>query len=130
METLADAISLEGRDKVSAKEVRAWTRALLEATGVADRVLAQGINMSEAQLNRLASGSGTMVKASTLTPLRRAAVVIEEGHKALTAPGLKRWLSTPNPYLNDVPPILCLRSEKELARVLSLLASIRYGFPA
>jgi uncharacterized protein (DUF2384 family) len=70
------------------------------------------------------------VKTYTLSPLTRAAVLIDAAQKTLSKEGIHLWLTTPNPYLNDVPPILCLRSDKELEKAKSLLAAVRYGFPA
>lgn len=45
----------------------------------------------------------------------------------MTCEGVKKWLTTPNPYLDDVPPIQHLRSAKELAKTLDALGSIRHG---
>ncbi len=123
-------LALDGRLRVPAREVKSYVHALLSATEATDRELAQGVGMAEAQFNRLASSRGGAVKSQTLFPLRRVALLVEEGLKALSAQGLKRWLREPNAYLDDVPPILCLRSDKELRKVTGLLAAIRYGFPA
>lgn len=86
--------------------------------------------MAEAQINRIKSARVGYVKTYTLSPLTRAAVLIDEASKTLSKEGVHQWLTAPNPYLNDVPPILCLRSEKELEKAKSLLAAVRYGFPA
>ena len=123
-------LALESRLRVPAREVKDYVHALLSATEATDRELAQGVGMAEAQFNRLASSRGGAVKSKTLLPLRRVAALVEEGLKALSKEGLKRWLREPNAYLDDVPPILCLRSDKELRKVTDLLAAIRYGFPA
>ncbi len=130
MSALANAIPLEGSGKIPAKKVRSFINKLIDATGVPERRLAQAVAMPESQLSRMATKKTGLFKEQTICPLRRIAVLVEEAHKVLTSAGVKRWINTPNPYLNDLPPILCLRSDKELEKVLSLLASIGYGFPA
>lgn len=116
--------------KVPAREASLWVEALEDLAGVNDTTLAHGVDMAESQISRIRSARVGYVKTYTLTPLTRAAVLIEEACKTLSEGGAKRWLTTPNPYLNDVSPILCLRSEKELEKAKTLLASLRYGFPA
>ncbi len=130
MKTLTKAIPSEITGKIAAKEVRAFINELIDATGVPERRLAQAVDMAESQLSRMATKKTGLFKEQTIHPLRRIAILVEEAFKVLTPKGVKRWITTPNPYLNDLPPILCLRSDKELEKVLSLLASIRYGFPA
>jgi uncharacterized protein (DUF2384 family) len=127
---LTQILPVEGSEKIPAKKVRVYIKELVAYTGVAVRLLAQAVAMSESQLSRMVSKKSGSFREETVHPLRRIAILVEEAKKVLTARGAKRWLNTPNPYLNDVPPILCLRSEKELEKVLSVLASIRYGFPA
>ncbi|MBI5181863.1 MAG: DUF2384 domain-containing protein [Nitrospirae bacterium] len=130
MGTLTQALPSREKDKIPAKDVRAFIQKLIKATGVPERLLAQAVAMAESQLNRMTSKRAGSFKEQTVHPLKRIAILIEEAQKVLTPKGVKKWINTPNPYLNDVPPILCLRSDKELEKVLSLLASIRYGFPA
>ncbi len=130
MGTLTQALPSREKDKIPAKDVRAFIQKLIKATGVPERLLAQAVAMAESQLNRMTSKRAGSFKEQTVHPLKRIAVLVEEAQKVLTAKGARQWINTPNPYLNDVPPILCLRSDKELEKVLSLLASIRYGFPA
>lgn len=115
---------------VPGKKARALIRGILSAAGISAKTLAQAVVMAESQLNRMASPSTRSVKVQTLQPIQRAAKLVDAARDALSEQGVKRWLNTPNPYLNDVAPILCLRSDKELEKVLSLLAAIRYGLPA
>jgi uncharacterized protein (DUF2384 family) len=117
-------------DKIPAKEVSAFINNIIQDTGITEKTLAQAIGMSESQLHRMISKKTGNYRKHTILPLERIANLIEEAKKTLTAKGAKNWLKTPNPYLHDVAPILCLRSDKELEKVLSVLASIRYGFPA
>lgn len=130
MAALTAALPFESASAIPAKAVSSFIHEVLRLTGVPEKNLAQGMGMAESQLNRMAGLRTGTVKAVTVQPLRRVAVLVEEARQALSEKGVRRWLSTPNAYLNDVPPILCLRSEKELERVLAVLASIRYGFPA
>lgn len=116
--------------KVPAQQASAWVQTLETLAGVNDTTLAHGVDMAESQINRIRSTRVGYVKTYTLTPLTRAAVLIAEVSKTLTEDGARHWLTTPSPYLNDVPPILCLRSDKELEKAKTLLASLRYGFPA
>ena len=116
--------------KVPARQASSWVQRLESLAGVNDTTLAHGVDMAESQINRIRSTRVGFVKTYTLTPLTRAAVLIDEANKTLTEKGARNWLTTPSPYLNDVPPILCLRSDKELERAKTLLASVRYGFPA
>jgi uncharacterized protein (DUF2384 family) len=127
---ITGSIHFEGVDKIPGREVSAFVHRLSKASGLPDKTLAQAVCMSEALLNRLAAGRADSVRAQTIQPLKRAALLVEEALDALTPAGARAWLTTPNPYLHDVPPILCLRSDKELDRVLALLASIRHGWPA
>ncbi len=130
MSTPTKTISSDGSGKIPAKQVRDLIDKLINATGGPERRLAQAVAMAESQLSRMATKKTGLVKEQTIHPLRRIEILIEEARKVLTPSGVKRWINTQNPYLNDLPPILCLRSDKELEKVLSLLASIRYGFPA
>lgn len=130
MGILTQTLPSEGTDKIPAKDVRTFIHELIQATGVPERLLAQAVAMAESQLSRMASKKTGSFREHTVYPLKRIAILVEEARKVLTANGVKQWINTPNPYLNDVPPILCLRSDKELEKVLSILASIRYGFPA
>ncbi|MEK7381978.1 MAG: hypothetical protein AAB262_01670 [Elusimicrobiota bacterium] len=116
--------------KIPAMQASCWVIMLEKFAGVNDGTLAHGIDMAESQISRIRSARGGYVRTYTLTPLTRVAVLIDEARKTLTEAGVRHWLTTPNPYLNDVPPILCLRSDKELEKAKSLLASLRCGFPA
>lgn len=130
MSTLTNMDLTNGSVKIAAKQVKAFIKKLRDATGVNIRLLAEGIAMPESQLSRMATKNTGMLKGPTIRPLGRIEILVKEAEKVLTPNGVKKWISTPNPYLNDLPPILCLRSDKELEKVLSLLASIGYGFPA
>ncbi|KQC14002.1 MAG: hypothetical protein APR63_06480 [Desulfuromonas sp. SDB] len=127
MSTLTEILST---DKIPAGEVSVFIKEIIQNTGVTEKTLAQAIGMSESQLHRMISKKSGNYRKHTVRPLERIAILVEEARKTLTAKGAKKWLNTPNPYLHDVAPILCLRSDKELEKVLSILASIKYGFPA
>lgn len=127
---ITGSIRFEGADKIPGREVSAFVHRLSKFSGLPDKTLAQSVFMSEALLNRLAAGRAESVRAQTILPLKRVATLIEEALKTLTPAGAQSWLVTPNPYLHDVPPIQCLRSDKELERVLNLLAAVRHGYPA
>ncbi len=130
MTKLMQYLPADGQNKLSAKDVRCFINELIKTTGATERILAQSVAMNESQLSRMASKKTGSLREKTIHPLKRIAILVEEAQKTLTPNGVKQWLNTANPYLNDVPPILCLRSDKELEKVLSLLAAIRYGFPA
>lgn len=130
METLTEFIPVEGNATIASRNVGRFIRRLAKVAGVSERTLAQAVTMAESQLSRMATNTKGSVKAQTIYPLRRVAVLVEETRKTLSDPGVKEWLSTPNPYLDDVPPILHVRSDKELEKALNVLASIRHGFPA
>ena len=127
---LASQIVADGIASIPGKKVSQILHELLRIVAVPKKEIAHGMDIPEAQLNRMASGRTAAYRPQTLLPLRRLAILIDEGRKTLTEEGLREWLAAPNPYLSDVSPILCLRTDKELEKVLSLLASIRYGFPA
>lgn len=122
--------TFQGSDKVPAKDVSHFIHHALHLIGARERMLAQGVDMPESQFNRLAKAQKGSVKAQTIRPLKRLAAVLEEAEKTFSKEGMKHWLLTPHPALSDVMPLLCLRTDKELEKVLSLMASIRYGFPA
>jgi len=130
MGAIAEIVRLESQRTLPAGEVCRFLEELIKSSGVTEKVLAQAVAMSESQLNRMLSKRTGSVKAQTIQPLKRIAVLVEEAQKTLTAEGAKDWLTTPNAYLDDVPPIQHLRSEKELEKALDALAAIRHGFPA
>lgn len=130
MLTLTGSPAFQGAERVPARDVSHLIHDLIDFTGAPERILAQGIAMPESQFNRLAKGKTGLVKPQTLTPLKRIALLLDEADKSLAKTGVKKWLLSPHPALHDVPPILCLRTDRELEKVLSLLAAIRYGFPA
>lgn len=130
MSTLTNMDLTSGSVKIAAKQVKTIIKKLREATGVNIRILAEGVAMPESQLSRMATKETGVLKGPTVRPLERIEILVKEAEKVLTSDGVKKWISTPSPYLNDLPPILCLRSDKELEKVLSLLASIGNGFPS
>ncbi|MBI4591045.1 MAG: DUF2384 domain-containing protein [Candidatus Rokubacteria bacterium] len=130
MATVTEIVRSEPQATLPAREVSRFLEQLIELSGVTEKTLAQAVAMSGSQLNRMLSKRTGSVKAQTIQPLRRIAVLVEEAGQTLTGAGAKAWLTTPNPYLDDVPPIQHLRSEKELEKALDVLASIRHGFPA
>ena len=130
MGTVAEIVGSEPQGTLSAREVSRFLEQLIGLSGVTEKTLAQAVAMSESQLNRMLSKRTGAVKAQTIQPLKRIAVLVEEARKTLTSAGAKEWLNTPNPYLDDVAPIQHLRSEKELEKTLDVLAAIRHGFPA
>jgi len=115
--------------QVSSDNVSKHIDKLMKLTGASASVLAQGMNIPEPQFNRMARKKSKF-RAETLKPIERVEILLQEALKTLTPVGVKHWLMEPNPYLNDVPPILCMRSDKEMEKVLSLLVAIRHGFPA
>lgn len=130
MGIIAEIVAADPQGTLSARDVSRFLEKLIGLSGVTEKALAQAVAMSESQLNRMLSKRTGAVKAQTILPLRRIVVLVEEARKTLTGEGAKQWLNTPNPYLDDVAPIQHLRSEKELAKSLDVLASIRHGFPA
>ena len=129
MGTVAEIVRSEPQGTLPAREVGRFIAKLIESSGVTEKALAQAVAMSESQLNRMLSRRTGAVKAQTIQPLKRIAVLIEEARQTLAGAGARQWLTTPNPYLDDVPPIQHLRSEKELEKALDVLAAIRHGFP-
>ena len=125
-----DFADIHNASKVHAKDVSRWIQGLLRAIGVSERAAAQGLNIAESQFTRMAHSKNGHYRTSTLEPIERLEKIYKEARETLTETGARRWLTTPNPYLNDVPPVLCLRSDKEMEKVVSLLASVRYGFAA
>ncbi len=130
MNSITKILSSEEIDKIPAEKVSSFIKYIIQNTGITEKTLAQAIGMSESQLHRMISKKTGNYRKNTILSLKRVAILIEKARKTLTTNGAKRWLKTPNPYLYDVAPILCLRSDKELEKVLTVLASIRYGFPA
>lgn len=92
--------------------------------------LARGLNINEAQLNRMRKKKSGFYRAETLRPFNRMNAVIDLAEKVFTKKGIREWFTTPNPYLNDLPPLLCLRTDKEAEKVHALLTALGHGFPA
>ncbi|MEK6680229.1 MAG: hypothetical protein AABY39_12510, partial [Nitrospirota bacterium] len=55
MGTLTHALPSREKDRIPAKDVRAFILKLIKATGVPERLLAQAVAMAESQLNRMTS---------------------------------------------------------------------------
>jgi uncharacterized protein (DUF2384 family) len=130
MKTLLDVFNETEHGKVPAKEVSDGIREILKTVDISVRILANGLGISETQLNRMASKKKGFYRAQTLMPFHRAARLLKEARQSLTEKGLSFWLNHPHPYLNNLPPIMCLRSDQELDRVITQLGAMRYGFPA
>ena len=92
--------------------------------------LARGLNMNEAQLNRMRHKKSGFYRSETLRPITRITELIELAEKIFTKEGIQEWFNTPNSYLNDLPPLLCLRTDKEAQKVHGLLTALGRGFPA
>ena len=119
-----------GQQRLLARDVGRFVQRMRRITGVPMGHLAQSVAMPESQLNRIVHMQRGWVRAQTVYPLHRVKDLVEAALRTLTINGVKTWLTTPHPELNDVPPILHLRSEKELGEALNVLAAIEYGFPA
>lgn len=115
---------------VPTKEVGGMIRRIINVAGVNSSTLANACVMAESQMARLGRHRTGCVRNETLIPIKRVETLVKAASEALPAGGVSDWLNTPNPYLDDIPPILHARSEEELAKSLSLLASLQYGFPA
>src|SRR5438874_11375607 len=92
--------------RIPTDNVAVHIQKLLKTTGVSASMLAQVIAIPEAQLNRM-SRNKSSVRPKTLRPIERAETLVQEALKTFTPAGVKHWLQEPNPYLNDVPPLLC-----------------------
>ncbi len=70
------------------------------------------------------------VPLSVLQKLTRKRLLIKEAESVFkTVFRAKTWLNTNNPYLKNKKPILCTNSQKDFDKVLSMLSSIKLGFP-
>jgi uncharacterized protein (DUF2384 family) len=92
-------------------------------------MIAQGLGIPEKNLSRITLRQHKP-RRDTLRQLERIQKLVQDALRTLTPKGAFEWLIAPNPFLNDVAPIQCLRSEKELEKVLGVLAAIKFGFPA
>jgi uncharacterized protein (DUF2384 family) len=118
------------KEKVSAREVRLKIKDLLRKAGAPERVVAQGLALGETYFSRMKNRRSGFYRRDSLYPLERLSRVLEFASTTLSPKGVREWFLEPNPSLNNVPPILCLRSNEETEKVVSLLAAIRYGLPA
>ena len=118
------------RERIQAKEVSGRIRVLLKETGVPERIIAQGLALGETYFSRMKNRQTGFYRWESLHPLERLAEVVQFAKTSLSEKGIRDWLSEPNPYLNNVPPILCLRSDEEMEKVISLLGAIRHGLPS
>ena len=116
--------------KVPAREVGSRIRAILDETGTRESKAAQGLGLGEAYFSRMKNRRSGSYRRESLLPLERLSRVVDFAKGTLSGKGVKDWLREPHPALNNVAPILCLRSEEEAEKVISLLAAIRHGFPA
>ena len=118
------------RERVEAKEVSWRIKALLKETRVPERIIAQGLALGETYFSRMKNRRTGFYRWESLHPLERLAEVVQFAKTSLSQKGVREWLLEPNPYLNNVPPILCLRSDEEMDKVISLLGAIRHGLPS
>ena len=81
MGTLTQALPSRGKDRIPARDVRAFIQKLIKATGVPERLLAQAVAMAESQLNRMTSKKAGSFKEQTVHPLKRIAILVEEAQK-------------------------------------------------
>lgn len=117
-------------EKIPAGEARKQINLVVLECNVKGTDLARGLNMNDAQLNRMRHKKTGFYRAETLRPIARVQAILELAEKILTKVGVRKWLTTPNPRLDDLPPILCLRTDKEAEKVKSLLVALGHGFPA
>jgi uncharacterized protein (DUF2384 family) len=103
--------------------------AIIRNSHIPAYMIAQGLGIPERNLNRLTQRRNKP-RRDTLRQLERVEKLIQDVLRTLNPKGAFEWLRTPNQYLNDVAPIQCLRSEKELEKVMGILAAIKFGFPA
>lgn len=103
----------------------AFIRRLEKASRLPDEALARAAAMPPSTLKRLAAIRTGSVSARRLRPLVRVASVVEEARAALPEQAVRAWLTTPNPYLHDLPPIECVRSEEGYQIILAMLAALK-----
>lgn len=116
--------------KVKARDVSSRIRIILRDAGVQERSAAQGLGLGEKEFSRIKNKRTGYYRRENIAPLERLAYVVDFAKSTLTKKGVKKWLLEPNPYLNNVSPVLCLRSDEELEKAISLLAALGHGFPA
>lgn len=102
---------------------------IIRETRLPASMIAMGLGISEKNLNRIRK-KRNRPRQESIRPIGRVQTLLEEAYEAMSPKGAVEWLKKPNPYLNDVPPILCLRSDKEMEKVISLLSAIKFGLPA
>lgn len=117
-------------DRVPAAEARRRINMIVIEIDAKGADLARGLNINDAQLNRMRHKKTGFYRPETLRPINRLQEILELAEKILTRPGLRKWFTTPNPKLDDLPPLMCLRSDKEAEKVKSLLMALGHGFPA
>lgn len=117
-------------EKIKARDVSSRIRVILRDAGVPERSAAQGLALGEAYFSRMKNKRTGFYRHESIIPLERLAYVVDFAKNTLSEKGVKNWLLEPNPYLNNVPPVLCLRSDEEMEKVISLLGAIRHGLPS
>ena len=116
--------------KIKARDVSSRIRIILRDAGVPERSAAQGLGLGEKDFTGMKNKRTGFYRRESIAPLERLAYVVDFAKSTLTKKGVKKWLLEPNPYLNNVSPVLCLRSNEEMEKVISLLAALGHGFPA
>lgn len=117
-------------EKIKARDVSSRIRVILQEAGVPERSVAQGLALGETYFSRMKNKRTGYYRRESISPLERLAYVVDFAKHTLSEKGVKNWLLEPNPYLNNVSPVLCLRSDEEMEKVISLLAAIRHGMPS
>ena len=116
--------------RVQAKIVSLKIRSLLRETRVPERMIAQGLALGETYFSRMKNRGSGFYRWESLHPLERLGQVVQFAKTSLSKKGVQDWLLRPNAYLHQVPPILCLRTDEEMEKVISLLGAIRHGLPS
>jgi len=117
-------------ERVPADEARRQINLIIAEIEVKGTDLARGLNINDAQLNRMRHKKTGFYRQETLRPIHRFQEILDLAEKILTRQGLRKWFTTPSQKLDDLPPLMCLRTDKEAEKVKALLMALGHGFPA
>jgi hypothetical protein len=122
---------LDSKENINAKEVREVIDNISKEIDVSVRFLARGLGLDEPYFLQMENNrTKSYMHDKNIDSLERLVKVIDFAEDSLSKEGVKKWLREPNQYLDGAAPIFYLHSDEERDKVLSLLASIRYGYPS
>ncbi len=122
---------LDSNERIDAMEISRTLNDILKDINVPNYYIAKGLGIDEKYFLQIKNNYyGSYTHDENINSLERLIRLVDFAEDTLSKEGVKEWLEKPNPNLGYTSPILYLRSDEEMEKVLSLLGAIGHGLPA